>query len=141
MPKSIKVTMALIGFIVVGFMYALPYIKMEFAGSAHYTERDKREYNFYTPEILKKMPRISSRYAFEFANVTGPSRHVYVIKFYDTEDTSKIDEFLSSVGYKRQAACNIDNVCWRGTDRAETIMVRSLKSETGIAVQVVYDFT
>ncbi|WP_435947088.1 hypothetical protein [Dryocola sp. BD586] len=119
---------------------AWPYIEMEFAGSASYTEQDKREYNFYTPDILKNMPRISNRYDFDFANITGPAAQVYAVKFYGIEETSKIDGYLTSMGYQRQGTCNIDNVCWQGTDPAETVMVRALKSEKGVAVQVVYKF-
>ena len=114
---------------------------MEFAGSAQYTEQDEGEYEFYTPDILKNMPRIAPRYEFNFANVTGPATHVYAVTFYEAEDTSKIEDYLSSSGYVRQGDCNIDNVCWRGSDPSETIMVRHLKSEKGVIVQVVRDYT
>lgn len=84
--------------------------KWNLPGSAHYTEQDKREYDFYTPELLKKMPRISPKYEFDFANITGPATHIYTIKFYGTEDTSKINAYLESQGYKPQGNCNIDNM-------------------------------
>jgi len=141
MRKSLKMLSVIVVVIASALTYAWPYIEMEFAGSAHYTEQDKREYNFYTPDILKEIPRISSHYDFDFANITGPATHVYAVRFYNTEDTSKINAYLSSLGYKRQSSCNIDNVCWRGKDALETVMVRTLKSEKGVVVQVVYDFT
>lgn len=141
MRKSIKVLSAVAVVIAVLFTFAWPWIEMEFAGSAHYTEQDSREYNFYTPDILKKMPRISPRYDFDFANITGPATHVYAVKFYDTEDTRQIDAYLTSEGYQRQGNCNIDNICWHGKDPDETVMVSLMKSEIGVIVQVVYDFT
>ncbi|MEB6335259.1 hypothetical protein [Serratia rhizosphaerae] len=141
MKKSSKIVGIVAVLIVAGLLYSWPLIQMEFAGSAHYTEQDKREYAFYTPDILKKMPRISPRYDFDFANITGPSTHVYAVNFYATEDTSKIDNYLKSIGYQRQDNCNIDNECWKGKDPVETVMVMKLKSEKGVVVQVVYDFT
>ncbi|BFO10846.1 hypothetical protein GGER_33560 [Serratia rubidaea] len=59
MKKSSKIVGIVAVLIVAGLLYSWPLIQMEFAGSAHYTEQDKREYAFYTPDILKKMPRIS----------------------------------------------------------------------------------
>jgi hypothetical protein len=141
MHNSFKLLTAAIILIVASLTWAWPYITMEFAGSAHYTEEDRREYEFYTPDILKKIPRISSQYDFDFANITGPATHVYAIKFYGTEDTGKINAYLISLGYQHQGLCNIDNICWRGKDDSETIMVRPLKSEKGVAVQIIYDFT
>lgn len=41
-----------------------PYLKIGFASSAHYTDKDKIEYEYYTPEVLKKMPRISNSHEF-----------------------------------------------------------------------------
>ena len=73
MRKSFKVLGSVSIVAAAALTYAWPYIVMEFAGSAHYTEQDKREYEFYTPVLLKKMPRISSRYDFDFANITGPA--------------------------------------------------------------------
>lgn len=141
MRNSVKVLIVTVIVIAVSLIWIWPYVQMVFAGSAHYTEQDKREYAFYTPDILKNIPRISPRYAFDFANITGPATHIYAIKFYDTENTSRIDEYLTSLGYKPLGKCNIDNMCWRGADATETVMVRLLKSEKGVAVQVVYDLT
>ncbi|MCU5772108.1 hypothetical protein N5923_13765 [Erwiniaceae bacterium BAC15a-03b] len=141
MRKSIKVVIVVVVMAVAALAYTWPYIEMEFAGNAHYTEQDSREYNFYTPDILKKMPRISDRYDFDFANVTGPATHVYAIKFYDSEDTGKIDAWLTLAGYQRQSECDEELVCWRGADPQETVYVGRLKGEKTVIVQVVYDFT
>lgn len=141
MRNAFRVLIATVVVFAAALLWVWPYVQMEFAGSAHYTEQDKREYDFYTPNLFKKMPRISPRYDFYFANITGPATHVYTLKFYGTQDTSQIDAYLLSLGYKPQGKCNIDNMCWRGTDKTETVMVRPLKSEKGVAVQIVYDFT
>ncbi|WP_435947087.1 hypothetical protein [Dryocola sp. BD586] len=142
MRKSAKALSAVAVFVVLAavFICAWPYIEMEFAGSASYTEQDKREYNFYTPDILKNMPRISKRYDFDFANITGPAKHVNAVKFYGTDDTSKIAAWLTSSGYEKQAECNLNSTCWRGTDPRETVYVGILTGEKTVIVQVVYDF-
>lgn len=140
MRNSLKLLSVIIIMLAAALIYALPWIKMEFAGSAHYTEQDKRQYEFYTPEILKKMPRISARYSFDFANNTGPASHVYAVKFYATNDVGKIESFLTSTGY-RQSKCDFESVCWRGSDPQETIYVGTLKGEQTVIVQVVYNFT
>lgn len=140
MRKSIKVFAGAIIVIAAALSCAWPWVKMEFAGSAHYTEQDRREYDFYTPDILKKMPRISPQYSFDFANITGPASHVYAVKFYDTKDTDKIEDYLASTGY-RQVKCDFDSVCWRSTDPQESVYVGVLNSEETVIVQVVYNFT
>lgn len=140
MRKSLKVFGGAIIVIAIALTYAWPWVRMEFAGSAHYTEQDKREYYFYTPDILKKMPRISVRYAFDFANITGPAAHVYAVKFYDTKDTRKIEDYLTSTGYQR-TECDFESPCWRKTDPQESVYVDALKGENTVIVQVVYTFT
>ncbi|RRZ87237.1 hypothetical protein [Erwinia sp. 198] len=141
MHKSLKILCPVFIVAVAALASTWPYIRMEFAGSAHYTEQDKREYNFYTPDILKKMPRISCRYDFDFANITGPATHVYAIKFYDTADTHRVNNYLASAGYKQQNECDAESVCWRGSDPLEIIYVGVLRGEKTVIVQVVYNFT
>lgn len=119
---------------------AWPYMVMELSGSAHYTEQDEREYRFYTPDILKKMPRISSQYDFDFANITGPASHVYAIRFYDTDDTSRVSAYLDINGYKKQESCHIEAVCWRGGDPNEVVTVSTLESPEAILISVIHTF-
>ena len=140
MRKSLKVSGSAIFITAVALTQAWPWVKMEFAGSAHYTEQDKREYDFYTPEILRKMPRISARYSFDFANITGPATQVYAVKFYDTNDTSKIENYLTSIGYQR-TECDFESTCWRRTDPQGSVYVGTLKGEKTVIVQVVCNFT
>lgn len=140
MRKSFKVLSGAVIIVAAALTYVWPYIVMEFAGSAHYTEQDKREYKFYTPDILKKMPRISSRYSFDFANITGPATHVYAVRFYDAKDIGKIEDYLRSIGYK-QDRCDFESVCWRSTDPQESVYVGTLNGEKTVIVQVVYNFT
>lgn len=140
MRKSLKLFGGVIIVIVFALTYVWSLVKMEFASNAHYTEQDKREYDFYTPDILRKIPRISARYSFDFANITGPSTHVYAVKFYDTKVTSKIEDYLTSIGYKR-AECDFESVCWRRTDPQESVYVGTLIGEKTVIVQVVYNFT
>lgn len=140
MHKSLQVFSGAIIVIAVTLTYSWPWVKMEFIGSAHYTEQDKREYDFYTPDILRKMPRISTRYSFDFTNITGPATHVYAVKFYNTKDISKIENYLTSIGYKRDK-CDFESVCWRRIDHQESIYVSVLNGESAIIVQVVYNLT
>ncbi|PWW10130.1 hypothetical protein [Mangrovibacter plantisponsor] len=141
MRKKNKILCVVILVCICVVAYTIPYIKMEFAGSAHYTEQDRREYNFYTPDILKGMPRISDHYDFDFSNTTGPANQVNAIKFYGTEDIRIIDSYLASLGYKKKEKCDIEATCWKGTDPQETIYVGILKSEKIVIIQVVMDFS
>lgn len=86
------------------------------------------------------MPRISGSYEFDFADITGPAKHVHAVKFYGASDVSKIDSYLESIGYKKQKACDIDASCWRGSDKQETVSVSMLNSEKMVLVQRVNDF-
>ncbi|MDX5628281.1 MULTISPECIES: hypothetical protein [unclassified Brenneria] len=80
------------------FVFVWAYLKMEFASSAHYTEQDKREYAYFTPDLLKNMPMISNDYRFEYGNVTGPEAHVFTVHFYGTTDSNVIRDYLRSEG-------------------------------------------
>ncbi|MDU5452700.1 MAG: hypothetical protein E6095_04035 [Pseudescherichia vulneris] len=125
---------ALIGVIVVAV--AWPYVKMEFASSAHYTEQDKREYEFYTPGLLKNMPRISTQYAFDFANVSGPEAHVFTLTFYNVTETKAIRDYLTSLGYELQKPCDVEANCWRNPTTTDVVTVANLLSEKGTFVQI-----
>ncbi|CAI1902788.1 hypothetical protein [Serratia plymuthica] len=140
MRKSLKVLSGVIIVVVVALTYVWPYIVMEFAGSAHYTEQDRREYDFYTPDILREMPRISSHYDFDFANITGPASLVYAVRYYDTDDSSKVEDYLNLMGYKKQDTCHIEAVCWRRRDPHEIVTVSTLESPKAILVSVIYNF-
>lgn len=128
MRKSFKVLGSVSIVAAAALTYAWPYIVMEFAGSAHYTEQDKREYEFYTPDLLKKMPRISSRYDFDFANITGPASHMYAVRYYDTDDSRQIESYLNTMGYQKQESCHIEAVCWRSADPQDIVTVSTLDS-------------
>ncbi|OHY69517.1 hypothetical protein BB778_09995 [Pluralibacter gergoviae] len=139
MRKSLMLLGGVVIVLFVTVIYAWSWIKMEFAGSAYYTESDKREYNFYTPDVLKKIPRITPRYSFDFANITGPAAHVHSVKFYGSLDTGKIEGYLSGVGYRRYK-CDFDTTCWRKNDPKESIYIDALTGEETVIVQVVYHF-
>lgn len=62
---------------------------MEFASCAHYTEQNKREYEYNTPELLKKIPRISEDHNFSYSNISGPQTFVFGVEFNGTTDTKK----------------------------------------------------
>ncbi|MGB8664651.1 MAG: hypothetical protein WCD24_07795, partial [Serratia inhibens] len=84
MRKAFKIALGVVVVIMAAFAYLWPTIRMELAGSAHYTEQNKKEYDYYTPDILKNIPRISDRYEFDFYNVAGPGSLVYSVTFYGT---------------------------------------------------------
>lgn len=141
MRKMAKAFIGLAVLLADAFACAIPYIKMEFAESAYYAEKDEREYRFFTPQILQEMPRISERYEFSFINVSGPASHVHAVKFYGTSDTRQVSNYLVSKGYKKQGTCDIEATCWRGSDPQETIYISTFKSENRVMVQVVIDFS
>lgn len=57
MRKVIVTLMGVIGIAGIGLVIGWPYIRMEFADSAYYTRQNHREYEYYTPELLKKNAR------------------------------------------------------------------------------------
>ncbi|WP_336708926.1 MULTISPECIES: hypothetical protein [unclassified Cedecea] len=140
MRNALKVLIAVAAVITAGLVWAWPYIEMSFEGSAHYTEQDKREYKFYTPDILREMPRISPRYDFNYVNITGPAAFIHAISFYDIDDSGRVDAYLEGKGYIKQKECHIKAICWQGNDPEETITVSHLAEKNIIQVTVIYNF-
>ncbi|CAI0803262.1 Uncharacterised protein [Serratia rubidaea] len=118
------------------FAFAWPYIKMEFAGSAYYTQQDSREYAFYTPELLKNMPRIAEHYRFEFGNVSGPEAQVFTVRFDNATDTSKIRSYLASAGYQPQSRCDVEAECWRTPQSKDVVTLIKYTSPNSVVVQI-----
>lgn len=125
-------------FLVVGIALAIawPYLKMEFASSAHYTELDKREYAYFTPELLKNMPRISNDYRFEYGNVTGPEAHVFTVHIYGTTDSSVIRDYLRAEGYEPQKTCDVEAECWRSHKNNDVVTIAKFISPKEVFVQL-----
>ncbi len=136
MKKTHKIMPGTLVVLVGIFASFWPTIQMELANSAHYTEKEKRQYEYYTPEILKKMPRISERYEFDFYNVAGPGSLVYSITFHNTLDTVRISTYLASLGYVKQNTCPVEGECWSSSDPAESITVSSVTKMNAVMVQV-----
>ncbi|POE07136.1 hypothetical protein BV921_20960 [Pectobacterium odoriferum] len=137
MSRSLKI-FAVLGITVIAVAVGSlwPYIKMNFAGSAHYTEQDKREYAFYTPDFLKTMPRITDRYDFNFSNVTGPEAKIWTVNFYGTDDTSKVHTYLTSMGYEKQARCDVEAECWRTAGTKDVVTVATFDTDNSVMIQV-----
>lgn len=124
MKKSLKIMLAVLMICVIGLFYGLQYLSMEFTDGADYTEQDKREYDYYTPELLKNMPRVSNVYNFHYSNVSGPNPAlIYQASFSGTTDTSKIDTYLEKNGYKKTGMCNTNGDCWIGKNPNITVSV------------------
>ena len=140
MKKHLKPVLFILLLITSVFMYFWPYLKMEFTANAHYTEQDTKEYLFYTPDILKKMPRISTRYDFDFANIMGPAAHVWALTFYNIQDTSKIEVYLTAEGYQLQDSCDIEAKCWRSVNSRDVVTVGTFSQDKSVLVQVIRTF-
>lgn len=136
MTNSTRVTIG--AMLVIGFisLLAWPYIKMEFSSSAHYTENDEREYKYYTPKLLKEMPRISDHYSFQYANISGPQAFVFGVKFEGIADSRKVRDYLLSSGYLRQNQCDIEAECWRSTDSADEVTISASTVTNTVSVQI-----
>ena len=117
-------------------VFVWPYIKMEFASSAHYTEKDKREYEYYTPELLKKMPRISDDYEFSYSNISGPQAFVFGIQFNGTTDTTKIRNYLTSQGYSPQKKCQTEAECWQSPRSIDVVSFYKLTKLNLVGVEI-----
>ncbi|WP_312777781.1 hypothetical protein [Pseudescherichia sp.] len=137
MKTSTKILLTALIAIVVGLVYVWPYVKMDFAESANYTEQDKRQYEFFTPDLLKKLPRVSETYQFGYSNVSGPDLLIYDVKFYGTSDISRIDTYLAENGYTRLGVCDIEGECWQGKEPKITVSVGVVPKPETIIVSVV----
>jgi len=115
---------------------AWPYIKMEFASSAHYTEQDTRDYEYFTPDLLKNMPRITNDYRFEYDNVTGPEAHVFTVHIYGTTDSSKIRDYLKAQGYEPQNVCDVEAECWRSHKNSDVVTIAKFMTPKEVFVQL-----
>jgi len=134
-----KAIVSLIGVIAIaGIALAVgwPYVKMEFASSAYYTEQDKRAYDYYTPELLKKIPRVSGDYKFEFGRITGTEANVFTVKFYGVAENQIIINYLKSEGYERQTSCDVEAECWKSRATHDEVTVGDIHSQKGVFVQI-----
>lgn len=138
MKRSLKIFPGILVVCVVGLFYGLKYLSMEFADGADYTEQDKQEYNFYTPELLKYLPRVSDVYSFHYSNVSGPNPAlIYRVIFSGTTDSRKIDSYLEKNGYNKTEICNINGSCWIGEDPNLTVSVGIDENPNAIRVEMV----
>lgn len=137
MKTPTKALLAIFAVVAVGLVYAWPYVKMDFAESASYTDRDKREYEFFTPELLKKIPRVSESYQFGYSNVSGPDLLIHDVKFLGTTDASRINTYLEENGYKRLGICDIEGECWQGDDPTISVSVGIVSKPETVIVSVI----
>ncbi|KGD70693.1 hypothetical protein HA49_19935 [Tatumella morbirosei] len=133
MKTSRKITIAVSVICAVSIYLAGQFIKMSFAESAHYTEQDWPEYAYYTPDLLKHMPKITNNYRFSYFNIEGPNIQIYKLTFEGTSDTDKIDAWLTDRGYQRGGMC--DSTCW--TNNQPQINVSVMTSNTMPAAVVI----
>ncbi|WP_039056277.1 hypothetical protein [Enterobacter sp. Bisph1] len=137
MRTSLKLIFAMLVLCIVGFAFVLHYLNMEFAENADYTEQDKREYDFYTPTLLKNMPRISNAYRFHYRNVSGPNPAlVYQVAFSGTTDTRKIDAWLVKQGYIKNGICHTHS-CWTGQNPDITLSIGIENTSNIVHVEMV----
>ena len=136
MRKSGVALIGGIGIVGIGLVIGWPYIRMEFASSAYYTRENQRQYEYYTPELLKKMPRVSSDYKFEFGRITGTEANVFTVKFYGVSDTRSIRDYLKSEGYEPRASCDVEAECWKSRATNDEVTVGNIHSQTGVFVQI-----
>lgn len=136
MKKFIAVLAVVLLLCGIAFVFIWPVLRMEFASSAHYNEQDKREYKYYTPELLKKMPRISKDYEFHYTNISGPQAFVFGIHFNGTTETSRIRKYLISEGYIPQKECQVQAECWRSPRNNDVVSLYKLVefNEAGVEI-------
>lgn len=136
MKRNITILFSIFIFGVIALVAGWPYIQMGFASSAHYTELDNREYEYYTPDLLKEMPRISKNYAFSYTNISGPQAFVYGVQFKGTTDTSKIREYLKNKGYEHEKECQTAAECWRSPRSKDVVSFYSLSELNLVGVEI-----
>ena len=136
MRKTIVVLIGVVVIAGIALVLGWPYVRMEFSSSAYYTEQDKRSYEYYTPELLKKIPRISGDYKFEFGRITGTEANVFTVKFYGVAETQSIRNYLKSEGYELQASCDVEAECWENRATNDVVTVGNIHSQKGVFVQI-----
>ena len=139
--KIKPVILAVVAIIFLAGACAWPYVKMEFSHSAYYSQSDKREYEYYTPELLKMMPRISSSYTFQYISNHDSRAALRGIIFEETTDTSEVKEYLKSKGYEPQTTCDTSAECWQTTRSKDVVSLYSLSSPDCVVVQISENWT
>ncbi|ELF4281892.1 hypothetical protein RNF85_000403 [Salmonella enterica] len=136
MKKTVKIMLPV--FFLVFLFYGLQYLRMEFADGADYTEQDKKKYDFYTPKLLKNMPRISDVYSFHYSNVSGPNPAlIFRVIFSGSTDAGRINTYLEKNGFKRTGVCNTNGECWIGKDQSTTVSVEYQDNPSAIRVEMI----
>jgi len=135
--KKYIIVTAILLFISVGFI-ALnwPLLRAGFTSSAYYTLQDKWEYDYYTPELLKRAPRISDHYNFSYGRISGSEAEVFTIKFYGVSSTQSIREYLKAEGYEPQTECNVQAECWQSSTVKDEVSVGNIQSQIGVFIQI-----
>jgi len=132
--SAVLMSVFVMGMVVVAMGW--PYVRMAFASSAHYSQQDKRQYNYYTPDLLKEMPRLSDNYEFSYSNISGPQAFVYGLQFKGTTDTSRIRDYLLSRGYEKQKQCQTKAECWRSSRNQDVVSFYSLAELNLVSVEL-----
>lgn len=136
MKKTIIAIISVVAIAGISLIVGWPYVRMGFASSAHYTAKDRREYEYYTPIILKKIPKISDTYSFDFSKDSDRNESVYTVHFYGAKDSNLIIRYLRSAGYQRQKTCDVEAECWRSFKNNDVITIAHFTSPQEIFVQV-----
>jgi len=138
MKGSLKIVLSAFAICLIAFYYGLQYLQLEFANSADYTEKERREYDFYTPKLLKSMPRISDNYGFHYSNVSGPNPAlIYQVNFVGTAETRKIETYLEQNGYKKTEQCSFSGGCWIGSEPNITVSVEVVENPVTVHIEMV----
>ena len=117
-------------------LFVWPWINMAFVEHDCYTQSDKREYDYYTPDLLKKMPRVSNHFSFCYTNISGPQAFVYGIQFDGTTDLDSVQRYLSMAGYARQQKCHLEAECWRSGLSDDVVTLSQYSQPDVIKVEV-----
>lgn len=133
--KMKPVVLIIVAIILISATVAWPYLKMELASSAYYSQSDTREYEYYTPELLKKMPRISPSFTFQYMSNHDSRNALYGIRFEGTTETDEVKTYLKSSGYQPQAACDTSAECWHKERSNEVVSLYSSSTPDYVVVQ------
>ncbi|PKH21736.1 hypothetical protein CIG19_14410 [Enterobacterales bacterium CwR94] len=130
------ILLAVVCLVIATLGWSWPYLKLEFASSAYYSQSNLREYEYYTPKLLKQMPRISPEYSFQYISNHDSKRTLHGIHFAGTTDTGKIKSYLKSEGYQQQMKCDTAAECWGKEGSREVVSLYALTSPEHVVVQI-----
>ncbi|PWC12689.1 hypothetical protein B4923_09120 [Brenneria roseae subsp. americana] len=135
MSKS-KIIAALVSVMVLlSLIYFWPSLRILLSDSAYYTEKDERQYNLLTDDIIKYCPRISADYEFSYGAAEGPGKEVSAITFKNSTDMDTIKNYLSLMGFSLDYS-DFSGEYWKSANSDKIVHIGIIENPKTTVVEV-----